>query len=178
MAITTSLDTTLFVPPYIIFCVAVSVAPDCSSSTGSNLDLGELSRTATKAATSQFAGATNDPSGYVVSMFGTTMTSGNNVLNTSPVPTPSTIGTSQYGLNLRANAIPSVGQNPLGAGTATPSADYDIPNQFVFRQGTIANSNISTDFNTFTVSYIVNIPAGQAPGVYSTTLTYIATAQF
>ena len=29
-----------------------------------------------------------------------------------------------------------------------------------------------------TVSYVVNVAAAQPPGVYSTTLTYLATVQF
>jgi hypothetical protein len=175
---TGDLSVSLFVPPFLIFCVGVSVAPDCTTATGNRLDLGELSFTATRSVTSQFAGATNDVNGYVVTLAGNTMTSGNNVISAIAAPTPSTTGTSQYGINLRANTVPVVGQNPLGAGTASPDADLNQPNVFIFKNGTIVNATNSTDFNTFTVSYIVNVNAGQAPGIYSTTATYIATAQF
>lgn len=167
-----------YVPPYLTFCVGVNVAADCSSATGSILNLGELSKTAANTATSQFAGATNDPSGYVVSLTGSTMTSGNNIINPIASPGPSVPGTSQFGINLRQNSVPAVGQNPLGAGTVTPSSDYDTPNQFVFNNGTIASSPLPTEFNTLTVSYLVNVGGSQVPGIYSTTLTYIATANF
>jgi hypothetical protein len=29
-----------------------------------------------------------------------------------------------------------------------------------------------------TVSYLVNVPSNQPPGVYATTITYVATVQF
>lgn len=172
------LGTTVYVPPYLIFCTGVSVAPDCSEATGSMLDLGELSTLEPRFVTSQFAGATNDYAGYTTSLLGTTMTSGNNVINPLAVPAPSLPGTPQYGINLRANTNPNVGQNPLGAGTAVPEPDYNTPNIYAFKSGTLTSSPFSTNFNTFTVSYIVNVPLGQAPGIYSTTITYVAVAQF
>lgn len=167
-----------FVPPYLAFCVAVSVAPDCSSANGYSLDMGEFTVSTPRAVTSQFAGATNDVNGYVASMLGTTMTSGNNIINPLAAPTASSPGTSQFGVNLRSNSSPVVGQNPLGAGSAVPSNDYNQPNRFVFKNGTLAASPISTDYNTFTVSYIVNIDSAQPPGVYATTITYLGVAQF
>lgn len=167
-----------YVPPYLKFCVAVSVAPDCSSANGYSLDMGEFSRFSTKSVTSQFAGSTNDVNGYVTSMLGTTMTSGNNIINPLASPTPSIPSVSQFGINLRSNTSPSVGQNPLGAGTAVPASDYNQPNLFTFKNGTLAASPTSTDYNTFTVSYIVNVDIAQPPGIYATTLTYLSVAQF
>jgi hypothetical protein len=167
-----------FVPPFLTFCVGVAVAGDCSSTTGDKINLGELSTAVASTATSQFAGATNDVSGYVVTLLGTTMTSGINSITAIPAPDVSTPGTSQFGINLRANATPAVGQNPIGPGTSTADPLYDTPDQFVFQNGTLTNSSISTDFNTFTVSYIVNVPVGQPPGIYSTTATFLATAMF
>lgn len=167
-----------FVPPYITFCAGISVALDCSTSSGTKLNFGELSTTETRFLTSQFAGATNDESGYVVSLAGTTMTSGNNTIPALTSSSTSSAGTGQFGINLRANSAPSVGVDPVGSGSATADADYNAPNQFRFQNDILASSPISTDFNRFTVSYIINIPDGQAPGVYSTTLTYIAVASF
>lgn len=167
-----------FVPPYLTFCAAVAVANDCSSTTGDRINLGELSITIPSTATSQFAGATNDVNGFTVTLLGTTMTSGSNTITAIPAPAASAPGTSQFGINLRANTSPAVGQNPLGSGTSVPEPDFDIPNQFVFQNGTLTASPLSTDYNTFTVSYIVNIPAGQPPGIYSTTATFLAVAMF
>jgi hypothetical protein len=172
------IGTSVYVPPFLTFCTGVSVAPDCSSASGDRLDLGELSTLEPSFVTSQFAGATNDVNGYVTSLVGTTMTSGTNIIDPLTIPTPSIPGTAQYGINLRANVNPVVGQNPLGAGTAAPAAPYNSPDLYSFTNGTLTSSPISSDFNTFTVSYIVNVPLGQPPGIYSTTITYIAVAQF
>lgn len=167
-----------FVPPYITFCAGVTVALDCSTSSGTKLDFGELSAAATRFTTSQFAGATNDESGYAVSTSGTTMTSGANTISALGSPSVSSTGTGQFGMNLRANTAPSVGAEPVGSGSTVPTSNYNNPDMFKFQNETIASSSISTDYNRFTVSYILNMANGQAPGVYSTTLTFIAFASF
>jgi hypothetical protein len=173
------LGTQAYVPPFLEFCVGVTVAPDCSSTSGSSIDLGELSTTFPKTATSQFAGATNDPGGFSASIMGTTMTSGNNTIPAMAAPTASVPGTSQFGINLRANASPTVGQDPTGVGTSVPNGQYANPNQFAFVSGSqLSASPLPTEYNVFTVSYLVNIASGQAPGVYAMTATYIATAAF
>lgn len=173
------LGTVVYVPPFLIFCVGITVSPNCSSSLGSNIDLGELSTTTPRVATSQFAGATNDPGGYSTSIIGITMTSGNKTIPALAVPSPSSPGNSQFGINLRANTVPVVGQNPAGVGTAAVSPNYNSPNLFMFQNGSqLISSSTTTDFNTFTVSYLVNIGAAQSPGVYNTTATFVATAAF
>jgi hypothetical protein len=107
------------------------------------------------------------------------MTSGNNIIPSLPLPTASLPGTGQFGINLRANLIPTVGQDPVGLGTGSPSANYDIPNRYTFNDGdNISSSALTSDYNRMTVSYLVNVPKGQAPGIYSTTMTYVATVQF
>jgi hypothetical protein len=169
----------LFVPPYLTLCVGVTVASDCSSSVGDTIDLGILSSSVSSTASSQFAAATNDFTGYNVAIAGTTMTSGSNVIPALAVPAISTSGVSQFGINLRANTNPSVGLNPSGIGTSVISANYNIINNFSFVNGsTLVSSPISTDFNRFTVSYMVNVSSIQPPGFYAATFTYIATASF
>jgi len=168
-----------FVPPFLQLCVAVTVAPDCSSMSGDSIDLGILSASQANAGQSQFATATNDPTGYNIFALGNTMTSGNNTIPALPAPAASFPGTGQFGINLRANLIPPIGQNPVGLGTASPAANYNIPNRFTFIPGdNIASSAINTNYNRMTVSYLVNIPSNQTPGVYSTTITYLATVSF
>ena len=167
-----------FVPPYITFCVGVTVAGDCSSANGQRLDFGELTPNQTKFATSQFAGATNDPAGYSTTVNGLTMTSGTNIIPALVTPTTSQLGISQFGMNLRSNNIPSVGANLSGVGTSSPTTDFNQANRFAFKNAIVANSNLPTDFNLFTASYIVNVAENQSPGIYNTTLTYIATAAF
>lgn len=168
-----------YVPPFLQLCVGVSVAPDCSSITGDNIDLGILSSQRANVGQSQFATGTNDPNGYVVFALGNTMTSGNNIIQNLTLPAASFPGTPQFGMNLRANLVPAIGQDPVGLGSGVPEANYDTPNRFLFNSGDmIASSPLTTNYNRMTVSYLVNIPASQPAGVYATTITYVATVQF
>jgi hypothetical protein len=178
-AVQTSFLVGAYVPPFLKLCVGVNVTPNCSSATGNNIDLGILSSSRASAGQSQFSTATNDPAGYVIYALGETMTSGNNIIPALNTPRASFPGTPQFGINLRANLIPAVGQDPFGVGTGAPTPNYNIPNRFVFNSGdSIALSNIPSDYNRMTVSYLVNIQSKQPPGIYATTLTYVATVQF
>jgi hypothetical protein len=177
-ATTSAISVSGFVPPYLTFCVGVVVALNCVNASGTSLDFGELSKTQPRFLTSQFSVATNDPGGYSTTLAGTTMTSGNNIIPGLAPPQTSQPGTSQFGMNLRANSNPAVGANPTGVGTGAISPNYNIPNQYFFNNQVIASSPIPSDFNLFTVSYVVNVSDAQSPGVYSTTLTYIASAAF
>ncbi len=177
-AVTDNFRVDAFVPPFLIFCAGVTVTLNCNNSSGVLIDIGELQRNLTSTATMQFSGATNDATGYTTYLNGFTMTSGNNIIN--PLPGgASTTGTSQFGLNLRANSSPSVGIDPFGVGTSNPLSGYGTPNSFRFVSGdAITNSPIATDFRLFTASFIVNIPSNQTPGVYATTMTFTAIASF
>lgn len=168
-----------YVPPFIKLCVGLSVAPDCSSFSGDFIDFGILSSTHANTGQSQFATGTNDPGGYNIYSLGTTMTSGNNTIAAAASPVPSFPGTAQFGINLRANVLPPIGQDPVGLGTGIPSPNYNIPNRFIFSDGdNIASSPLNSDYNRMTVSYLVNVPKNQIPGVYTTTITYLAVVQF
>lgn len=167
-----------FVPPYLTFCVGVIVALDCTNATGTLLDFGELVTNQVRYVSSQFAVATNDLNGYSTAVAGTSMTSGNNIIPGIPAPQPSQPGTGQFGINLRANSNPSVGSDPIGIGTGAVEPGFNVPNQFYFANAVVASSTLPTDFNAYTVSYIVNIDRSQRPGIYATTLTYIASAAF
>ncbi len=168
-----------FVPPFITLCAGITVNGNCSIVQGSLLELGELSASAARSGTSQFAVATNDPAGYTTSVIGTTLTSGNNVIPAAAAPQPSSPGNGQFGINLRNNTAPDVGEEPTGLGSGTISADYGTVDQYKFVSGDqLVASADPTEFNTFTVSYIANVAASQAPGAYAATMTYIATAAF
>jgi hypothetical protein len=178
-AIINAFNVGAFVPPFLALCVGITVAPDCTTISGDSIDLGILSSQHANASQSQFATATNDPNGYVIFALGNTMTSGNNIIQSLPLPAASFPGTPQFGINLRANVLPPIGQDPVGLGTGAPAANYNIPNRFMFNSGdTITSSPLTTNYNRMTVSYLVNVPSKQAPGVYATTITYVATVQF
>ncbi len=169
----------VFVPPFLTFCVGVTVDLNCSSSNGSLVDFGEFSELSTSAITTQFSAATNDVLGLQIFLNGQTMTSGNNIIPGLDNRSASSIGTSQFGLNLVSNSVPSVGSNKSGAGTINALPNYAVSNQYIFTNGNlIARSTLPTDFNRFTVSYIVNVSENQNPGVYASTLIYTAVASF
>jgi hypothetical protein len=178
-AIVTPFRVDAFVPPYLTFCVGVTVSIDCSTATGNQVNFGELLHTQASSSSTQFSGATNDLTGYTTYLNGQTMTSGNNVITPLSSNAGSSPGIPQFGFNLRGNSNPTVGNDPNGIGTASATASYDVPDSFRFVDGeAIASSPIPTDFRRFTVSYIVNVPNGQAPGFYATTLTFTAVASF
>lgn len=168
-----------YVPPFLDLCVGVTVTGNCSQVSGDSLDMGVLNSQTARSGTSQFAASTNDGTGYAVYVLGTTLTSGNNIIPAVAAQQASQPGTSGFGINLRKNNNPAVGAEPGGIGSSVPAADYNVPDRFSFVPGSqIAASPFSTDYNRITVSYVVNASAGQPSGVYSTTLTYLASAQF
>ncbi|MDB5186198.1 MAG: hypothetical protein JWL85_721 [Candidatus Saccharibacteria bacterium] len=179
-AINTGVTIGAEVPPYLKLCVSVTIVGyDCSTANSFLMDLGEFSRNNAKSASAELVVATNAGSGYSVTMWGTTLTSGNNTIPALAAPTGSSPGTSQFGVNVRANSNPSIGVNPNGPGAGTVGGDYNIPNQFKFNNGdTIVSHTGVSDNLKLTMSYLVNISGSQAPGVYATTMTYICLANF
>jgi hypothetical protein len=168
------------VPPYLTFCAGTNIDGfDCSTAAGDQINFGDFSSAVSSAARSQLLTATNAGSGYSITASGLTMTSGNNEIPAMSTNQASTIGKSQFGLNLRANTVPQIGSNPVGPGTGTPTANYNQVNRFRFVNGeTIAHATEAQDYKKYTISYLVNISKDQAPGVYSTTLTYVCLANF
>lgn len=174
------LSVTTTVPPFLLFCAANTISPySCASAQGNYVDFGELSARYTATAQSMILICTNAEYGYTISMQGTTMLSGINSIDALATPDVSRPGIGQFGMNIRANSTPNVGQDPAGPGTGTPVGMYNTPNQYVFRSGDVIASNGTTeDYRMYTMSYIVNVDSKQPPGVYVTTLTYIALASF
>lgn len=168
-----------YVPPFLTFCVGVFVTLNCNSVTGNYVDIGELGEDKTATGLMQFSGATNDPTGYTTYLNGFTMTSGNNTISPLISNAGSTTGTSQFGLNLRANSTPSFGLDPVGLGTSSPAPGYGTPNSYRFVDGeAITSSALPTDFKIFTAAFIVNVSSNQPPGIYVATMTYTAVASF
>jgi hypothetical protein len=176
-----SIDIYTQVPPILVFCVAGSINDnDCADTSGNFVDYGELSSGQTHTTTSQILARTNAQYGYSVTVSGRTMTSVTNVISALEVPTESFRGMGQFGLNLVANSQPVVGTDPSGPGVnAAVAADYSQANKYVFRDGDVLISSTGvTPTRRFTTSYIVNVPSDQAPGIYSTTISYLALAGF
>ncbi len=169
------------VPPILIFCVAQQIHDDdCTDMEGNFVDFGELRSTQTYTASSEIQARTNAVFGYTISVTGTTMTSGIRSIPVIATPGESFQGVGQFGMNLADNTYPDVGALPVGPGTnGNVVPPYDTPNKFLFNSGdVVATSNGVTRTRKYTASYIVNVPANQPPGVYSTTVTYICLAAF
>ncbi|MDQ3065360.1 MAG: hypothetical protein M3Q36_03775 [bacterium] len=167
------------VPPILYFCTGLTIDLWCDNVSGNMIDYGNLSAVTGHYDTSQFGVATNALGGYVVTANGNTMTAGTRTIDQTIVPSAFTPGVGQFGMNLRANTLPAVGQDPYGLGISTVSAGYNNPDVFQFNDGDeVASSVTGTLFDIFTVTYIVNIPPNQPSGVYNTTIAYICTAAF
>lgn len=178
-SVQSALTVSVYVPPFLILCTGVTVDLECASTSGVTVDLGELSKVSPNSATTQFSVATNSLSGYVASMQGSTFTAGNRTIPALVASSTSQAGVSQYGVNLRSNTNPSIGSDVVGNGTGTVNANYSTPNLFRFQNGDIiASSSLPTEWNRYTISYIVNVADGQPAGRYASTLTVIATTTF
>jgi hypothetical protein len=178
---TNGVDLATQVPPILIFCLGGQVSLDCTTTDDNYYtDMGNLSSTQTLTASSQMAAATNATGGFVITANGPTMQAGTNVINSLSTPQPSVKGTSQFGINLRANDDPEVGGDSDGSwANASPSPDYDIPNHFKYIDGDTIASSVGVNLqHRFTVSYIVNASESLRPGVYTTSLTYICSGRF
>ena len=169
------------VPPMLIFCLAEVVEENCTD-TNDNFytDMGDLDSGATLTAQSQMAVGTNATSGFVITANGDPPAAGTNVIDGLTVPTASRQGANQFGINLVANNSPVVGSDPEGTWTnAIPSAGYDTPNLYKYVSGDeVAFSPNVSLMKKFTVSYIVNSRENLRPGVYTTTITFIASGRF
>jgi len=169
------------VPPMLVFCAAQEVELGC---TGTNdtyfTDLGELGANSTLSASSQMAVGTNASGGFAVTANGTSMAAGTNVITPLTTPTESTQGVNQFGINLVENNDPVIGGNPEGTfANAIASPDYGIPNKYKYVEGDVVafSPNVSL-MKKFTISYIVNASPNLRAGVYTTTLTFIASGRF
>lgn len=169
------------VPPMLIFCAAQEVEEGC---TGTNdtfySDLGELTPDSTLVGYSQMAVGTNASGGFAITANGTSMAAGTATIDTLDTPTESTKGVNQFGINLVANSDPAIGGNPEGPfANAVASPDYSIPNKYKYVSGDVVaySPNVSL-MKKFTVSYVVNSSPTLRAGVYTTTLTFIASGRF
>jgi hypothetical protein len=170
----------LAVDEALTFCTGTSITgTNCGTATGSTVNLGTGTTTTTATGTSILAASTNGPSGYSITVSGTTLTSGSNTITALSSGAASAVGNSQFGLNLVSNTTPAVGTAVIGSGTAAAAPNYASANMFRYVTGdSVASVAGATNANTFTVSYIANINGLTPAGSYTTTLTYVATPNF
>lgn len=177
----TQIEVALSVYEMLTFCTGTSITgQNCATVAGSQVSLGNGSTTATATGTSILAASTNGDTGYSVTVNGATLTSGSNTIDALATGGTSAMNTKQFGFNLAgANTTPVVGAARSGSGDATAETNYGTNNTFRFATGeVIASATGPTNANTFTVGYIANIDGITPAGVYTSNLTYIATANF
>lgn len=169
------------VPPMLIFCLAEEVSENCVSTNESYYrDMGNLDHNTTLMAQSQMAVGTNASGGFVITANGNHLSAGTSVIRSLTEPTESMAGTNQFGINLVENDEPYVGHDPEGTwANALPAPDYSIPNHYKFVSGDVVaySPNVSL-MKKFTVSYVVNSSQSLRAGVYSTTISFIASGRF
>lgn len=191
-------------PESLVFCVGEQIfttsgVPDCANplNTDGIISFNQLfSPTDTAVASSQMVASTNAGDGYSITVNGPTLTSSGNTILPMDTMGPDVNGTSQFGMNLKANTsattpIINIGAEPAPSADAVDyfgvaAAGYDQLDNYKFKTGdVVATSNPTSttgigasNAQIFTVSYIANVPGKQAAGTYSTTLTYICTARF
>lgn len=174
ITLTGTIDETL------VFCTGTSITgTNCGTVSGSSVNFGSFSSTSTSSGTSVMAASTNGDGGYSITVNGATLTSGADTISALASQTASSIGSEQFGLNLKDNATPNVGAEVSGSGSGTATANYGTADQYRFVTGdSVSSAASNTDANTFTASYIVNVGGSTEPGTYTATMTYICTATF
>jgi hypothetical protein len=172
------------VPETLSFCV-YNTGGTCADASTSVVNLGVLSAASTGTGTSKFQASTNAATGYIVTVNGTTLTSGSNTIAAYAALTATpAVGTSGFGMNLRADTTPSVASSADVAHGTAPAigaygTNYGTVNSFSFTTGdTIFSAAGPSNTDTFTAAYIANMGGAQAAGLYTTTLTYVCTATF
>ncbi|MDB5185105.1 MAG: exported protein of unknown function [Candidatus Saccharibacteria bacterium] len=160
--------------PYIEFTVDTS-----------SIDLGEIRPGVTKTATATFSIKTYLANGYTVTTVSDPPTNGAHALTPIAVPSASSAGTEQFGINLAANtapatfgAVPAQDADPtFSFGIAT--TDYSTANLYKYHKGdVIAQSNQSTSYTHYTISYLFNISNVTPGGAYSMNHDLVATSTF
>ena len=169
------------VPPMLIFCAAQVVQDNCAGTNDTfYTNMGTLDPKSTLTAQSQMGVGTNASGGFAITAVGTPLAAGTNTIASPSTPTPSTPGTDQFGINLVANNEPNVGIDPEGTfANAVAAPGYGTPNEYKYVSGDVVafSPNVSL-MKKFTVSYILNTSPSLKAGVYSTTITYIASGRF
>ena len=179
--VTNSVHLETQVPPMLIFCLAQQVEENCTGTDNTFFkDMGELTSTNTVTAQSQMAVGTNASAGFAITANGDPPSAGTASINEMDTPAASKPGTNQFGINLVANTSPVVGEDPQGPfANGVPAVDYGTPDVYKYQSGDLVaySPNVSL-MRKFTVSYILNASSSLKPGVYSTTITFVASGRF
>jgi hypothetical protein len=160
--------------PYIQFTVS-----------NTNINLGTMTSTTSKTATSTFSVKAYLSHGYNVVNASDPPTNNSHTMQAMTLPGAPALGTEQFGINLAANNEPVVfGADPVHVPDNTFSygvvaADYNAANLFKYVKGeTVAYSTSSSSATTYTVSYLFNVSPVTPGGAYSMNHVLVATATY
>jgi hypothetical protein len=173
--------------------ITATVAQSLSFALSSNaIDFGTLSSSSTKYATTNAASGgsgteptnahtlsagTNGASGYTVTVSGSTLTSGANNVDGISGGTAAVlaIGTEQFGIRSVASGGSGTVSAPFNGADST---HYGFGNATSINQSPFASASAATAVTTYNVNYAANVATLTPAGSYTTTLTYVATANF
>lgn len=114
---------------------------------------------------------TNAPTGYTVSVQGSTLTSGSNTIDALVSNTASSPGTEQFGLRMTATGGSGSVSAPYAAAGYAYTGTSSTP-------ATVATASAPSATTTYSVRYLANIAALTEAGSYTTAHTYVATGNF
>lgn len=150
-----------------------------------SVDLGTQSVANTSSGSTTFTVKAYLSSGYVVQTVSDPPKNSSYTMATPNTPTPSTVGVEQFGMNLRANTVPStIGSDPVQIPDSTfsfgqVSPGYDTPNMYKYNKyDNIAFSNKSSGVTQYTITYIMNVSNLTPAGIYTMDQSLVATATY
>ncbi len=159
--------------------------------TTSAVNLGTLEASSTKTGTANFYVRAYIDSGYTVQTVSQppSMTSaGSHTLAAKATQGASSIGTEEFGINLKANTAPATfGSDPSPQpdgtfATGVAAAGYDTTNQYKYNAGDIIarTPSVSSGWGRtdYTISYIANINSLTPAGSYSTVHDLVVVATY
>ncbi len=140
----------------------------------SSINFGQLSAAAATTATATFSVLNYTAYGYSVFTIGSPPSNGGYTLTGMASAAPSSPGTEQYGINLKANTSPvTFGADPAQVPSSsfsygTASTGYNTANNFKYVAGEkIAEATQTSGQTDYTISYIVNVSNTTPGGSYS-----------
>jgi hypothetical protein len=149
-----------------------------------NINFGELEQNTTATGEANVQVRTYLSSGYNMIIAGPAPKITSHTMAAPNMPSFSTPGTEQFGINLVDNSSPNVGDGPEQVPDGSfsfglPTANYNIPNQFMYQDGAIvASSNMSSGQTNYTLSFIANMSKTTPAGKYTTDLSVVVVAAF
>jgi len=153
------------------------------SLSANSISLGTLSTGSASSGSHTISAVTTAAGGFAISYFAATLTNQQAGSYTIPVysSSASSPGTAGFGINLKDNATPNVGAEPVvNSGTCGIAAGYGTADAYTF----VASTNTTITSVTapadcvYTASYVANISTVTGAGDYSTVITYVVTGTF